>query len=227
MNTSRPTVVSNWLFSGKKSSGFTLIEVMLVIVLIGLMASVVKFNINAEEPEDLLEKSSARFAGIFNIAAEYSMLNNIEIGVVVEKNSYQFLGYDGSNWSEIPEQDIFATLTLPEGIIASVELEDLPIEEPLIFDVNTFNRDEDEDFLSYDSDDDAAGDDSEDESDDSKSKKKKKIVPQIYILSGGELTPFSVTFRFEDDSFLEEDLAFRVTGIYSTPLTIEGPTLDD
>jgi general secretion pathway protein H len=49
-------------------------------------------------------------------------------------------------------------------------------------------------------------------------------------LSGGDITPFSVTFRLNDDFIYsddEEELAFRVTGIYTTPLTIEGPILED
>ncbi len=204
----------------KKNLGFTLIEVMLVIVLIGLMASVIQFNISGEEPEDILEKTSARFAGIFDVAAEYSLLNNIELGVLVDKSEYKFLGFDGTSWAEIPEQELFTTVTLPEGVIAQVQLDDLPIEEPLMFDASTFNSDDDEDFLSYD-------DGEQDEEVDENGKKKKKIIPHIYILSGGDITPFSVTFTFEDDSFLEEEIAYRVTGIYSTPLTIEGPTLDD
>ncbi|WP_440877166.1 type II secretion system minor pseudopilin GspH [Thalassotalea sp. PLHSN55] len=205
-------------------SGFTLIEVMLVIVLIGLMASAIQFNLNTNEPDKVLEKTSARFAGIFDIAAEYSMLNNVEIGVVVDKNSYRFLGYDGTGWSEIPEQPILTEVTLPEGVIAEVELEDLPIDEPLLFDAKTFNSEDDEEFLSYDNDED---DDDNNEDKNSEDKKKKKIVPQVYILSGGDITPFSITFSFEDDSLIEQDLAYRVTGVYSTPLIIEGPTLDD
>ena len=114
---------------------------------------------------------------------------------------------------------MLAEVTLPEGIIVEVQLEDLPIDEPLLFTAETFNGDEDEDFLSYDNDEEAL--------EDEEGEKKKKIVPQIYILSGGDITPFSMTFTYEDDAYLEEDFAYRVSGVYTTPLTIEGPILDD
>lgn len=197
----------------KKHSGFTLIEVMVVVVLIGLMATLVQFNASGSKTEDMLKYESARFAAIFEVAAEYGMLNNIELGLIVKKDSYSFLGYDGTKWTEIPEQEWEATVTVPEEIYLSIELEDLPIEEPLLFDTDTFKEKDEDDFTLR-----------------SKEEEEEKIIPQVYILSGGDLTPFSLTFRISEElAYLndDEELAYRVTGIYSVPLTIEGPTLED
>lgn len=196
-----------------KQNGFTLIEVMVVIVLIGLMASLVQFNFSGNNPADKLKHESARFAAIFEVAADYGMLNNVELGLIVKKDSYQFVGYDGTQWTEIPDQDWQAHVTMSEEIELSLELDDLPIDEPLLFDADTFKEKDEDDFTLM-----------------SKEEREKKIIPQVYILSGGDLTPFSVTFRLNEDlAFIEgaEDLAYRVTGIYSIPLTIEGPVLDD
>ncbi len=196
-----------------KQRGFTLIEVMVVVVLIGLMASLVQFNFSGNKPEDKLKHESARFAAIFEVAADYGMLNNIELGLIVKKDSYQFLGYDGTRWTEIPEQDWQANVTVPEDIVLSIELDDLPIEEPMLFDADTFKEKDEDDFTLL-----------------SKEEQEEKIIPQVYILSGGDLTPFSVTFRLNEElTFTDDaqDLAYRVTGIYSIPLTIEGPVLDD
>jgi general secretion pathway protein H len=199
--------------SSKKHCGFTLIEVMVVIVLIGLMASLVQFNFSGNNPEDQLKHESARFAAIFDVASEYGMLNNIELGLIVNKDSYQFVGYDGTRWAEIPEQDWQANVTLPEEIELTLELDDLPIEEPQLLNRDTFREQDDEDFSLL-----------------SEEEQEKKIIPQVYILSGGDLTPFSVTFRFNEELTLMDDyegLAYRVTGLYTTPLIIKGPTLDD
>ncbi|MCJ8297193.1 MAG: type II secretion system minor pseudopilin GspH [Colwellia sp.] len=196
-----------------KQHGFTLIEVMVVIVLIGLMASLVQFNFSGNNPADKLKHESARFAAIFEVAADYGMLNNVELGLIVKKDSYQFVGYDGTQWTEIPDQDWQAHVTMSEEIELSLELDDLPIDEPLLFDADTFREKDEDDFTLM-----------------SKEERENKIIPQVYILSGGDLTPFSVTFRINEDlAFIEgaEDLAYRVTGIYSIPLTIEGPVLDD
>jgi len=196
----------------KAQLGFTLIEVMLVILVVGVMVSVVQNNFTSNKSEEVLKEESARFAGIFDIASEYSMLNNIEIGVVIESESYQFVGYDGVSWVEIPEQDALTKIDLPEGVVIALELEDLPIEEPLFFDAESIKfEDPEEDEFSLESD----------------KEKAKKIIPQIYILSGGDITPFSLTFYFEEALAVEDDLAFKVTGLYNTPLLIEGPYIDE
>ena len=185
--------------------GFTLIEVMLVIVLIGIMVSAVQFSFSSSKPEQLLQQNSARFAGIFDVAAEYGMLNNIELGLYIDENTYQFLGYDGVTWSPIADKPIFETYTLPEGVELSLQLDDLPIEDVLLFDPALLNNEDDESLFE--------GEEEE-----------KKIIPQVYILSGGDITPFSLTFELADFAFDQgEDVSFKVTGIYTTPLTIEGP----
>ncbi len=199
--------------SALKHRGFTLIELMVVVLVVGLMASLVQFNVSGKGADDSLEYESARFAAIFEVAAEYGMLNNIELGLVVKKDNYQFVAYDGTQWTEIPEQDWQANVTLPKDIELSLELDDLPIEEPMLFDTNTFKDKDEDDFSLL-----------------SKEEREKKIIPQVYILSGGDLSPFSVTFRLTEElAYIEdaEDLAYRVTGLYSVPLTIEGPVLDD
>lgn len=200
------------LKSIKSLRGFTLIEVMVVIVVIGLMASLVQFNFAGNKTADLLKYESAKFAAIFEVAAEYGMLNNIELGLIVKENSYQFLGYDGTKWSPVPNQNWDADVQLPEEVISILELDDLPIEEPLLFDTDTFIEKDENDFTLR-----------------AKEEEEEKIIPQVYILSGGDFTPFSITFRLNEELAYasEEDIAYRVTGIFDIPLSIEGPTLEE
>jgi len=229
----------------KSLLGFTLIEMMLVIMLIGLMATFIQFNAGGDKKEQLLKQASMRFAGIFEIAAEYSMLNNVELGLLVDKTSYQFLAFDGSRWTDVGGNELLVSTSLPEGIEIVLELDDLPIEEPLLFDTELleesgFGNGDDEDKLSDEEDElgrEEADDDSRSQnSSGSKNKPRKKLIPQVYILSGGDISPFSLTFYFNDDfssgidndyDFNEEQPLYRVTGIYSVPLKVEGPKLDD
>ena len=190
----------------------------MVIALIGLIVSAVQFNFSGKRPEDTLQKASLQFAELFESAANYGLLNNIELGLYLNDNTYQFLGYDGVKWSEIATQDWLVAQTLPEGVIFTLTLDDLPIEEPLLFDSSVFNVQEDE-YLSFDA-----------IAEEKNAGKEKRLLPQVYILSGGDITPFSLTFAFSEDVNRYDDLsilAYRVTGIYSTPLMIEGPVLDE
>ena len=200
--------------SSTKTKGFTLIEVMVVIALIGVIATMVQFNFSGKRPEDTLKEASFRFAGVFESAANYGLLNNIELGLFIKENTYQFFGYDGVKWSEIPQQEWLSVQHLPEDVEFTLALDDLPIEEPMLFDSSIFTEQSNE-YLSFD---------------DIEAKKEQKIIPQVYILSGGDITPFSLTFHFSEQASLYDDLsdlAYRVTGIYTTRLTIEGPVLND
>lgn len=201
-----------------KIKGFTLLEVLVVIALIGLIISSVQFNFSGKRPEDTLKTVSYKFSTIFESAANYGLLNNIELGLYIDKNSYRFLGYNGTKWSEVAQQDWLTAQKLPKGVTLTLTLDDLPIEEPLLFDSSVFTK-QNEEFLSYES--------AEQEND---SAEKKQLLPQVYILSGGDITPFSLTFHFTEDASLYDDLselAYRVTGLYSIPLTVEGPVLND
>jgi general secretion pathway protein H len=203
----------------KHKNGFTLIEVMLVIVLVGLMVSVIQFSASGDKAEETLDMSSKRFAGVFNVAAEYGMLNNIELGLMVDKNGYQYLVYEDEKWTDVSENELFSRYELPEGVELVLQLDDLPIEEPQLFDTNAFNElqeaNEDPD------------DELKDDVDSENNIEEKKLIPQIYILSGGEITPFSLRFQIVKNDYTEPKLHFKVTGLYTTPLTVEGPLFDD
>ena len=191
----------------KKTAGFTLIEMMLVMVLIGLMVTAVSINPFNNQPEKELEQASARFAGIFNIAAEYGLLNNIELGLIVEKDGYQFLGYDGTSWRPIPEQDIFQSKTLPEGIELTLELDDLPIEnEQVLLEESSLFAQDDEDFRGQE--------------------KEKVIIPQVFLLSGGDFTSFKLRFAFSEEFELERATEYQVIGLFTLPLKVIGPLYD-
>lgn len=196
-----------------QTKGFTLLEILVVIALIGLIISSVQLNFSVKRPEDTLKKTGLEFTELFESAANYGLLNNIELGLYIDKNSYRFLGFDGIKWSDIAEQDWLGTQELPEGVTLKLVLDDLPIEEPLLFDSSVFKGDSDE-YLSFKAIEEAK-----------KAKEEKRFLPQVYILSGGDITPFSLTFHFTEEASRYDDLSdlgYRVTGLYSTPLQVDG-----
>ncbi|NMP30428.1 type II secretion system minor pseudopilin GspH [Thalassotalea sp. M1531] len=192
------------LISSVQQKGFTLIEVMLVILVIGVLMSAVQFTFQSSQSHQQLEKAAARFAGVFELASEYGMLNNIELGLLVTDEGYQFVGYDGTKWTELPEVDALAGYQLPASIALELTLDDLPIENDMLVSHELF-QDEQDDFKP----------------------EEKPIQPQVVILSGGDISPFSLAFFYRDEFAQDELASYKVTGLYYTPLTIEGPIFDE
>ena len=193
-----------------KQAGFTLIEVMLVIVVIGMMVAAVQLNFANNKPEKKLEQEALRFAGVFNLAAEYGLLNNIELGLVIKDGSYEFVGYDGVRWSTVPDNEMLSPYQLPEGLLMSLEFDDLAIDPASLIDADLFTPDEEaieqmEEGLEED---------------------EKPLIPQVFLMSGGDITPFRVVFNFEDEFLHEQELSYAVTGLYTTPVSVVGPILD-
>ena len=191
--------------SSKLTKGFTLIEVMLVIVLIGVFAAAIQFNFFSNKPEKALEQEAKRFYGLFNIATEYGLLNNIELGIVFTENSYQFVGFDGNDWVALPDQEQLQLIEFKdENMLITLKLDDLPIDEPILFDPQSMLPEED-DF------------DPEEE----------KITPQVFILSGGDISPFQVRFSYRESYDQPTDVFFQVFASHSLPIEFTGPLTDE
>ncbi|TLU65821.1 type II secretion system protein GspH [Thalassotalea litorea] len=185
------------------SRGFTLLEVMMVIVIIGIMASMLIPTLRGQDFSQDLEVHAKRFDSLFTLAAEYALLNNLELGLLVEDNFYEFYGFDGQRWQPLDSIDKLERVEFSEPFSIRLNLEDLPIEPQIGIEAEDFEERQEEFYL-----------DEEEE----------PVFPQIYILSGGDITPFQLIFTF-DDGF-DAPIYFIVSAGYTLPLSTQGP-LDD
>jgi general secretion pathway protein H len=182
----------------KANRGFTLLEVMLVILMIGLLVGLSTPNFDFGSPEDKVSKPARRFKAIFDMASEHAMLNNYELGLIIKDNNYRFVAFDGQRWVDFQGDKIFAASDINEEIDLALELDGLPWAEnnllnEVVFAVEEDDEDEDKELLS----------------------------PQIFILSSGDITPFRLTFSYKPE--YEPVIHFQVTGDFTVPLTVTGP----
>ena len=80
----------------KHNIGFTLLEVMLVLLLMGLAAGYVMFNAFGASKSDLLKSQAQRLQVIVDMASDFAVLNQQQLGVRFEadKNEYYFVYLD-------------------------------------------------------------------------------------------------------------------------------------
>lgn len=109
-----------------RQAGFTLLEVMLVLLLIGLLATTVVLNFSGDSPEQRLQKETERFQQVFQFVAETAMLKQQEWGLVLQEGSYSFVYFYGEKWLQADQPKAAELYELAEDIRLQLELEGLP-----------------------------------------------------------------------------------------------------
>ena len=99
----------------RASRGFTLIEVLVVILIIGIIINFVTLSLGGRSPTDSLKTEARRFTSLIELAAEEALLQSELIGIVVEEDNYPFLVREGESWAA-SEETVFRRRNLPEGI---------------------------------------------------------------------------------------------------------------
>lgn len=84
--------------SSKKEAGFTLVEVLCVLALLGLTAGLVVLNL--PKPPPPLRSEANGIAGLLNLAARQSVIDGKTRGVDFTKDSFEIFRYDGEWISE-------------------------------------------------------------------------------------------------------------------------------
>lgn len=198
--------------SRRQQTGFTLLEVMLVITLMGLFVSFVVVNMGGTSQAQQLEKQARRFQVIVDMASDMAILNQRQLGLRIEdeKQSYHFMYLDDDQrWQILANDKVFEETELKEPFTMELVLDGLPWEsEENLFDQELFDEE-----LSISDEGVEIGNEEE----------KKLPPPQILIFSSGEITPFSLIFKYEPDFGDDPVTYYKVNGIDETPLVLEGP----
>ncbi|GAB3014245.1 type II secretion system minor pseudopilin GspH [Bowmanella dokdonensis] len=186
--------------------GFTLLEVMLVLLLMGLIVGTVTFTSLGKNREEALHDQAQRFAVVMNMVSDHAVLNQVELGLRVEEGRYYFLMLDEQQkWQPVEEDKLLKEHKLPEDFSLELELEDLPWqEEDSLFEQELFDEQ-----LSVSEEGVEIGEEEE-----------KIPPPQILLLSSGEITPFSLFFKYEPGFGNDEPVYFRVDAQDMPPLSL-------
>jgi len=196
----------------RQQQGFTLLEVMIVLLLMGLAATYVVFNVVGTDPVDELETQARRLQVVTDMASDYAVMNQQQMGIRFEPDAgiYYFVFLDEQNeWQRLEDNNVYAERQLPEPFFLSLNLDNLPWnQDSLLYDREIF----DEDFSLQDtqtqigSEEDAP-----------------LPPPQVLIMSSGEITPFVLTFHYEPGFGSDVPAYFQLKNEALPPLELTGP----
>lgn len=97
--------------------GFTLLEVLMVVLLVGIISSVVVMSVNTTGPERELPEEANRLAALLEQAGNEAVMQNQEFGLRVTGQGYVFLCLDEARQRWGPcEDEIFRERELPDGL---------------------------------------------------------------------------------------------------------------
>lgn len=147
----------------RHARGFTLVELLVVLVLLGVLTSLAVLGSNlAGNPARALYDEAERLGSLLRVLLDEAVLDNIEYGVRFEPGSYRVLRYVPlkARWEPVDGR----THELPQWLRLSIEVEQQSVG--------------------------LTGSASERE-------KSPVVLPQLLILSSGEMTPFTLRLASE------------------------------
>ncbi|HEA52189.1 MAG TPA: type II secretion system protein GspH [Marinobacter antarcticus] len=110
--------------SANRSRGFTLIEILVVLVLIGLLASLAVFTMGGNSQQRELQNEVRELYLLMQTVSDQAVLNNLEIGLLFEKNGYGFVAFqdETGDWKASGER-IFRVRSFPEWLVVTQFIE--------------------------------------------------------------------------------------------------------
>ncbi|MEQ1582297.1 MAG: type II secretion system minor pseudopilin GspH [Steroidobacteraceae bacterium] len=148
-------------------AGFTLIEILVVIVILGVVIAVATVSVGVLGRDREVEDQARRLWAVMTQGREEAELQGRDLGVFLDDTSYEFMMFDPkrSGWVVVEDDDLLARRELPEGLKMRLWLES---REVVLKQTRAPTKDE-----------------------------LKKRAPQIVMLASGEVMPYRLEIARE------------------------------
>ncbi|NOX70048.1 MAG: type II secretion system minor pseudopilin GspH [Gammaproteobacteria bacterium] len=174
----------SWSQPENLSSGFTLIEILVVVVIVGIVSSIVLLSMGTLRDDRDLQQEAYRMASLIELAADEAELQGRDFGIEILRRGYRFVEYDPftDRWVNIVGDEVLRQRTLPEDFDFELFVEDRRITLA-----------------------DQAAEIQDDDDDDEKDRVNGDVyAPHALLLSSGDLSPIKLTLRrLTDDAELQ------------------------
>lgn len=108
----------------QRSRGFTLIEILVVLVVVGMLVALATFTLGGNSLRRDLNNEVEKLFLLMQTVSEQAVLNNTEFGLVIEDKQYQFLAFDQQSGTWRPYQErLYRQRTLPEWLVVTKYIE--------------------------------------------------------------------------------------------------------
>lgn len=169
-------------------AGFSLLEVLVVVFIIGVLATMFTLSVGVIGGDRQLETEADRMVALIKLAREESVIQGREIGLRFFKDRYEFSGFyedfveyhdeetpDQSEWALLDDSTLLGPRQLPEGLLLELQIDGRDIvlglaeTEPAV--KPTQDAEDEQPAPTYN--------------------------PQVMVFSSGDMSPFTVLIRRE------------------------------
>jgi len=111
---------------GRRTGGFTLIEILVVLVIIATIVSMAVLSIGLVSDDRDLQTERTRLASLIETIRDEAVMQGREFGIEFMRSGYRFVEFDAltGQWTEIPGDDLFRQRKLPEGMLFELYIDE-------------------------------------------------------------------------------------------------------
>ena len=178
-----------------KQRAFTLIEILVVLVIVGILVSLAMLSFGLLGDERSLDREARRLASLIELVNDDATTQGRDFGIEFMSGGYRFVEYDPliDQWFEVIGDDYLRQRDLDEGVEFQLFLEERKV------------------LLQEDAAKIEQGDEDEDDDQERRRDLTDDYLPHVLIMSSGDITPFELRIeRFADRS--EILMAMTLTG---------------
>lgn len=195
-----------------RNAGFTLLEVLVVVFLIGIVLTLAVLSVGHNE-DRVLKDEARRLAALLDLARQESIVESLEMALAIDDRAYSFQMFDGQSWLPVEDDPILRPRELPEEMELEVEIEGQLVEmmKKAADAAAAAEKNKAANAATSGNVNDGTAADGADNADAAERTaardKADTNIMRIFLLSSGEMTPFEIIVRYVD----RED-GYTVTG---------------
>ncbi len=112
-----------------RESGFTLLEILVVVMIIGVMTAAMVLTLNFAGHDTALKTESKRLLSLMHYAREQAELQTRDYGIVFARHDYEFVVFSVRRnvWRRVLEDDALRERTLPSGLEFRLAVDARPV----------------------------------------------------------------------------------------------------
>lgn len=211
-----------------RQSGFTLLEILVVVMLVGLLTAVIAGQGNWTLSEDGLDEEASRLQDTLELLNERSLFSGQLLALKLRADGWTPLAYDRNERDFLPIDDTtLKSRTLAPSLTLEWQVDALEDDEVSLSDVAENLVKEDMMATPDDLSDQAETGEGELRSDNKSDPRRDKELPQVFFFPSGEVTP--VTISVLSDEELEKFRRWQISalGQVTDPDAVQDEEEDD